>query len=649
MSWLTPLGFLGLIGLIVLILIYIIKPNYQNKIISSTFVWKLSLKYKKNKMPLNKLRNILIFLCQVFVITSCAFILAQPFLASETEETNKKVLIIDASASMMTATGSYTRFERAVDEARKEVDKVLEMENGEVSIILAGDSASFLVQNATAKNRAQIKTALDSLVDSEAGSACTFGDADIDGAIKLSEEMTALAANTEVILYTDTEYIDPGRVKIHPVRDVNDWNASILDVRAISFDGALRFEIDVACYGKNDTLRVYCDIEGVRNDTTKGDETITLNLVADVNCSNDEVQTIVFGIEYEDDMGYELTEVVDVDAYDKVSVRIDERDSLEYDNSFYLYGGTKHPLRVLYASTVPNNFFSTQLLVLREQLKYRWNVIVTPFTVTEDDLPPTKGYDLYIYEHYVPEMLPDDGVVLLSDPGRVPDNAGFRLGGTRTTPDDEDLNFLSIVESHPITKSVDAEKIHLWKYMEITSYDGYTPLLSCEGNTVMIAKNDPDSKIVVMSFSLHYSDLAVLLDFPMMIYNIVEYYTPSTVTQYVFDAGESVTLGSRSEELKIMGPGIDTVITEFPFTLPLKYTGVYTVEQTPISNEEVYDKFFVRMPASESNINSVEDSLDNPYFVPAKGVDNMDLLFYLSIALVLLLFVEWWLHTREQY
>ena len=37
MNWLTPIGFLGLIGLIVLIIIYIIKPNYQNKIISSRF------------------------------------------------------------------------------------------------------------------------------------------------------------------------------------------------------------------------------------------------------------------------------------------------------------------------------------------------------------------------------------------------------------------------------------------------------------------------------------------------------------------------------------------------------------------------------------------------------------------------------------
>ena len=75
MSWLTPLGFLGLTGLLVLLLIYIIKPNYQNKIVSSTFVWKLSLKDKKNKIPISKLRNILLLLCQILIITIVALML----------------------------------------------------------------------------------------------------------------------------------------------------------------------------------------------------------------------------------------------------------------------------------------------------------------------------------------------------------------------------------------------------------------------------------------------------------------------------------------------------------------------------------------------------------------------------------------------
>ena len=60
MNWLTPIGFLGLIGLLVLIIIYIIKPNYQNKRISSTYIWAKSLRYVKRSLPISRLENIIV-------------------------------------------------------------------------------------------------------------------------------------------------------------------------------------------------------------------------------------------------------------------------------------------------------------------------------------------------------------------------------------------------------------------------------------------------------------------------------------------------------------------------------------------------------------------------------------------------------------
>ena len=78
MRLLTPLGLLGLLGIVALIIIYIIKPNYQQKVISSTYVWKLSLKYRKKKIPVNKLRNFLIILCQILILTAAAMILTEP-------------------------------------------------------------------------------------------------------------------------------------------------------------------------------------------------------------------------------------------------------------------------------------------------------------------------------------------------------------------------------------------------------------------------------------------------------------------------------------------------------------------------------------------------------------------------------------------
>ena len=246
MSWLTPLGFLGLVSIIVLILIYIIKPNFQNKIISSTFVWKLSLKYKKKRLPLNKLRNVILFLCQVLVLTLATVIIAQPFLNMLTPDINDKVIIIDASASMLTTTGGTTRFESAIESVKKEATEYWEKEEeGKLTVILAKDTASYVVQQAGVESKTKAFEALNALVDKTNGIACTYGSADIKGAIKLAEEITAFNHNVEVSMFTDTNYIDAGSIKVNKVGDVNDWNAAILDARAVMDENYVRFEIDV--------------------------------------------------------------------------------------------------------------------------------------------------------------------------------------------------------------------------------------------------------------------------------------------------------------------------------------------------------------------------------------------------------------------
>ena len=54
MTFANYLGFLGLIGVAALIVIYILKPKYREKMVSSTFMWRLSLKYGKKQPPGSK-------------------------------------------------------------------------------------------------------------------------------------------------------------------------------------------------------------------------------------------------------------------------------------------------------------------------------------------------------------------------------------------------------------------------------------------------------------------------------------------------------------------------------------------------------------------------------------------------------------------
>ena len=95
-----PLGLLGLIALIALLLIYILKPKYQDKKVSGTYVWKLSLRYQKRKVPISWLKSSLLLIVQILIIILIAFMMSQPYvvLASKTGE---KIIVLSASASMM--------------------------------------------------------------------------------------------------------------------------------------------------------------------------------------------------------------------------------------------------------------------------------------------------------------------------------------------------------------------------------------------------------------------------------------------------------------------------------------------------------------------------------------------------------------------
>ena len=679
MSWLTPLGFLGLIGLLVLILIYIIKPNYQNKIISSTFVWKLSLKYKKNKLPISKLRNILILICQILVIVIASMMLAQPYFAEEDETTSaKKVFVLDASASMMAKVNlEETRFDRALFEIEEEIEKTLKLENSEVSIILAHDNASFLIQQANALAKGEITEVLTDLKASAANEqACTYGDADIIGAMKLAEKLTAFTPDVEVILYTDTYYIDAGNVTVKNVNGEQDFNVAVLDARMIKFDNRYTLEVDVVCYGQNRNVTVYAIVEGKKNTDDETEDELdgiidglaptSFEVSVSENLRDGEITTLsIPGFskddfstegEYSETYRTECPYLFETVSYNTVTARVEEDDSFPADDSFNLVGGEKLPLKILYSSNNPNNYFSTAFRIIREKLKYRWDIQFKEFIVIpemRDQVIPTEGYDIYIYERYMPETLPEDGITIISDPLFDISGAGFKIGSEKYL---KELTSLSSEEEHPIIKNLTPEEIGITKYTEIMNPDAsYIPLLYCGMEPVLYAtdKNDTGSKVVLMPFSLNYSNLPIVVDFPLMMYNIVEYYMPSTITNYIYDVNQSVQVNSRGEDLTVITPdGYTHVLTEFPNKVTVTVPGMYAVTQYNLMGEPVTEHFYVKIPDSESNIVAEVDFLENPQFMVIEEneeIINTDILLYFAIALVALLFCEWWLHTREQY
>ena len=52
-------------------------------------------------------------------------------------------------------------------------------------------------------------------------------------------------------------------------------------------------------------------------------------------------------------------------------------DSFSEDNTFEIYGGQKEVLKIQYASSLPNPFFSGILLVLQDNFSDRWDIQIT--------------------------------------------------------------------------------------------------------------------------------------------------------------------------------------------------------------------------------------------------------------------------------
>lgn len=650
MKWLVPLGFLGLIGLVVLLIIYVIKPTYQKRFVSSTFVWKHSLKFRKHKHPINKFQDLLLLILQVLTIIACAFVMAWPVIeAFKPDETVQRIAVIDASVSMNASNGEATRLERAVSEVANLADEVTEA-GGEISVIMASEKAYFVSVRTTIATLPELRDSLSLLLDTQKESPLTDGACDVAGAMKLAEEVLDETPKAKVVFYTDKDYYDKGNVEVVSVADPFEYNVAILDCRAVLEENYYSFEVDVACYGRDRGITFYFEAYGVNPAEGNGGNTVRGNLVATLE--RDEMVTLTFCApkskqDETDESGDplydpELTTFENVYAYESVWVYTSEEDSFGLDNDFYIYGGAKQNLKVQYCSDEPNIFFRSVIRSLRNTQQANWDIDFTEVSIYDEGA--TEGYDLYIFERVMPRTVPKDGVVLFVNPSSSP----FATGITMSSYGKTGNFYLEAPIEHPINKNVLAERIQVTACRQMTVSDEYDVVLSCYGDPAFAVKNTDEQKIAVMAFELKYSDISMLTDFGRLFFQTFKYYFPSTVTNYNFEVGESVELNARAPSLIVRGHGDDVLVSTFPSTLALSEHGTYTlVQELPLTSELVMESIYVKIPNAESDFTTTLEELVNPNIaVPPVDLDY-DLLLYFAGALVLLMFAEWWVHARK--
>lgn len=669
MTLLIPLGLLGLLSIVALIVIYIIKPNYQHKEVTSSYVWKLSLKYRKKRLPTSKLRNILLIVCQVLALIAGVLIMSKPVVRSRSGALDSEaIIIIDASASMRTKNDDgVTRFERAVNGAIDLANDVI-AKGGYVSVILSDvTGTSYLMRKAGISSRDALNEGLRGLITGGDETACSYAATDLNAAITLCEEVLISNPNASVHLFTDSDYTYvPKGITVKNVAEKSEWNVGILNVYTEFEEGYYTFFVEIGCYGgvarKIDLSVSINDANEIDENTGKG--SFVRFSAKDVLLRDNAVTTVVFRNSKITIADYEQAtesivivpvgqDVIGTDnktlvfAYRDAHFTIDEEDGLELDNTYSLYGGRKQQLKIQYATIKRKSFFTAMFGVLRTRYADRWELVVDEVDISARETPETMGYDFYVFENFVPNQLPQDGVVFLSNPDSLP--AGL------TKKDQIIYNkemYLAQDNDHAILKNTDAAKIWTRKLTRLSQYNDaiYTSLWSVDANPVLLINDGELEKVIVFLFDIEWSNVPLRNDFPFFLYNIFETFLPATVVGNSFEVGQQIKVNSRGYSLKVSrNAGNDeTIVTALPSHITLDKPDTYRFSQQNYFGAQLPDTYiFVKIPAAESNVAANGIALKTIYNENVKEKAYYDLLVFWAAAMLALLFAEWFLQSQE--
>lgn len=277
-------------------------------------------------------------------------------------------------------------------------------------------------------------------------------------------------------------------------------------------------------------------------------------------------------------------------------------------------------------------------------MRDKWDIEYTQLDPGEE--AALEGFDLYIFEHEMPETMPTDGAVLLVNPDEGPKGSDIVVGDIVSVKVNSSL--ASGVE-HELMKYVDSNRITIARYKEILSATGYEELAYYNGKPVILAKEDGGEKVVVWAFDLHYSNLIAIPDFSFMMYNLFTHFIPQTMSDSSYEIGDTVELNGRGTNLTVSGNGVYTEFDSQKGSLVVTAPGTYTVTQRPMQGDGlIIENFHVHIPGSESDITKEIDELPVLSYEKQTGIDFKDLILYFAIALVSLMLIERAIETKKK-
>ncbi len=617
MSLLVPAALAFGIIIPIILLLYFMRPKRQNRVVGSTLLWQQALQDLQASRPWQRLRITPLLLLQLLAALVIVLILARPAIFLPSPISGDTIIILQTSASMQATDVTPNRFEAAKSQIADLVDGL--GPNDHLSLISMAHTPQVLI--ASSQDKGQITAALQR-------AKVTNQDADLEQALSLAISLAAGRTNIQVLVVGDGHVVAPDQTLVVPfpvsyLRIGTDAaNAALLALASRSLQGNLVVLAQVANYSHEQ-------------------RSIPVELYADGKLVN--VQTITLGAGASGAIQWgPLPSLPPTTRY--LHAQILTQDALSVDHEAWaIVGGSMHG-RVLLV-TKGNNFLQAALLLQSN---------IDLYKTTPDKYVVNAGnFDLTVFDGFVPATLPTGGVFFINPP-----QGSYIFGQSR--PEIRVSHIGAGSGSSGFLDNVDLSSIHVLRlsHLLVPALWAQSVIVTPE-TPLLIAGENNNRRIAALSFDLHDSDLPLQPSFPILIYNLVNWFLPPPVAgdgQVSPNLPVTVQTWPGADQVTINGPDQQTVTVAPPFpAAPYAQTnsiGIYQVTQR-VYGQERRGAFAVNLFDPQQSRLAPTNQLPVVHsinFAPGNnGVPRVlrEIWPWIAAFLLLILCLEWWLFSRS--
>lgn len=589
MGFFNTIGLLALIGIPVIIVLHMLKRKQKNVDVPSIYLWERAADTSVQSKPWQRLKKSLPLILQLTAAAALGLAAARPYISAFGTAYNY-VIVLDNSASMSAADMSQTRLEYVADRAEKLIDSASALSS---VTVIAGGEKPYVVYGPD-NDKQEAKKAVASVMQ-------TYGNNDTE-TLKGLIVSEAAKTNAGVYIFTDNN------------SEFSDMDANIFYAGKETANCA----VTLASASEGNVLvnvRNYSDTDEERTVTVFTDSMAVAS--GDLNIPAGQERSIVFSDVYS--------------GTANISAVISPEDNLACDDTYYVAVNEVQTAKVLLV-TEGNTFLENALGITEGTQIYK----MTPETMETADL---SGYDLYIFDGALPDILPTDGGIFLINPDKSSDIA--QVGETR------ELNCYS--QGNTSLASDGELSFIIAKAKEVTRPSWAVTESSADGVPLIMRGEKDGQKVCIFTFDIHDSDLPLLKDFPVMIYNLADWFMPGrSGEQTVTHCGDTLDINASASAQRISVADTEgnerTVAPPFPAAdyADTDEAGFYTVISESADGEITERTIAVNAAVDgESKLSALfgQDVQGSTGTASKGGAGLMEVLI---IAAVIALLAEWW-------